>query len=356
MKAERVAELGGRPLAHLGGDALFVVWGPPSHGPRSRVFARELGIDVRFVASFQRRGALTAPIRYASQAIKTMGMLLRLRPRLVFVQSPPSFAVAAVRLYAGLAGADYIVDAHSAAMQSPVWTRPRALSRALARRAAATIVTNEHFAHTVRAWGGRALVVRDIPTTFPEVEPVDLPDGFNLMVVSTFAPDEPLGEVIAAARGLEGVRFHVTGDPRRAGDRLRTRVPANVRYTGFLPDPAYYGLMSASHAVMCLTTRDDTMQRGACEALSMGKPIITSDRPLLRDYFHRGTVHVDSSAVAIRAGVEEMVRHHVRYATEIEQLQEEQHREWRSAVEELTEIVDGCLGRRTRATRSEGKD
>ena len=355
MRTDDATVLEGRPLEHLAGDALFLVWGAPSVGPRSRVFARELGIDVRFVTSLARRGAITAPIRYASQAVKTTRLLLQRRPRLVFVQSPPSLAVMVVGLYAVLTGACYVVDAHSAAM-SPVWTRPRVLHRALARRAAATIVTNDHLARTVRSWGGRALVIRDIPTTFPDLEAVQLPDAFNVMVVSTFAPDEPLEQVVEAARALPEIRFHVTGDPARAGDRLPGRVPDNVRFTGFLPDPAYYGLMQASQAVMCLTTRDHTMQRGACEALSLGRPIVTSDWPLLRTYFHLGTVHVDAAAEAIRAGIEEMVRDHARYTTEIERLQMEQGQEWRGAVEELIRVVDPCVRMRSRRGRYGRKD
>lgn len=347
--------LEGPPLEPLAGDALFVVWGPPSVGPRSRVFARELGIEVRFVTSLRRRGAMTAPVRYASQAVKTMRLLLQRRPRLVFVQSPPSLAVMVVGLYAMLTGACYVVDAHSAAM-SPVWTRPRFVHRALARRAAATIVTNEHLARAVRSWGGRALVIRDIPTTFPDIEAVRLPDAFNVMVVSTFAPDEPLEQIVEAARALPEVRFHVTGDPARAGERLPRRVPDNLRFTGFLPDPAYYGLMRACQAVMCLTTRDHTMQRGACEALSLGRPILTSDWPLLRTYFHLGTVHVDATAAAIRAGVDEMVRDHARFEAEIERLQMEQAQEWRGAVEELTRVVDRCGRMRSPRGRYGRKD
>ncbi len=328
-----------RPLFDVRGESLFLVWGPPSLGPRSRVFARELGIDVVFISSTQRRGILWAPLKYASQSVKTLRMLFRRRPRLVFVQSPPTFAVLSVRLYCSRSPARFIVDAHSAAMLSPYWTKPRWLYRRLARRAFATIVTNEHFANIIRAQGGRALVIRDIPTRFESDESFAVADSFNVMVVNTFAPDEPLDQVIAAARDLDDVTFYVTGDPGRIGRALPEDLPGNVRFTGFLPDRAYYGLMRSSHAVLCLTTRDHTMQRGACEALSMGRPIITSDWPLLRQYFDNGAVHIAPHAAGIRAGVEEMARNYARYATEIERLRVKRGREWESALESLLAIV-----------------
>ena len=112
---------------HLRDRSLFLVWGPPSHGPRSKVFARELGIAVENVYSTQRRGLFIAPWKYAYQSIASLRMLFRRRPALVFVQSPPSIAVLFVWLYCRLIGGDYVIDAHSAAMQLPRWTRPKSL-------------------------------------------------------------------------------------------------------------------------------------------------------------------------------------------------------------------------------------
>jgi glycosyltransferase involved in cell wall biosynthesis len=332
-------------LAHLRHVGLFLVWGPPSHGPRSEVFARELGIDVEFVYRTQRRGLLISPFKYGYQAAKTISLLLRRQPRVVFVQSPPSFAVMFVAVYCGLTGASFLVDAHSAAMQSAYWTRPRWLTALLARRAVATIVTNQRFADIIHRSGGRALVIRDIPTSFPGTPRQRTGTDFNVLVVNTFSADEPLREVIAAAREAPEATFHVTGDMSRASGRMAGNLPGNVRFTGFLPAQAYYELMASSDAVMCLTTRDDTMQRGACEALSMGRPIITSDWPLLRDYFRKGTVHVDGSPIGIRDGVRAMMRDHSRYEAEIASLQVEQRREWARALGSLVRLVDSSLAR-----------
>ncbi len=327
------------PLAAQADRALFLVWGPPSHGPRSKVMSRELGIPLRFVEGSRKRGLLAAPVKYPRQALATLVLLARRRPTLLFVQSPPSFAPLLAAVYGKLRGARVVVDAHSDAMQSPRWTRPRFLYRWLARNVAVTIVTNETFATELEAVGGNALVLRDVPTRFPEGGEYPLGDGFHVVAVSTFAPDEPVTEVFEAARRLEGVTFHMTGNPARADQAVLAERPDNVVLTGFLPDETYYALLRGADTVMCLTLRDNTMQRGACEALSLGKPIVTSDWALLRDYFADGTLHVDNTAEGIRAAIEQLRADYAAYEAGIGRLQVRQQQEWARALEALLGFV-----------------
>ena len=338
--------------------SLFLVWGPPSYGPRSKRLALELGIGGPiFVQSFRRRGLLWAFPRYVHQAITTLALLLSRRPRIVFVQSPPSLAVLFVWLYCALTRSRYLIDAHSAALQLSVWLRPRALQAFLARRAVATIVTNERLGTIVEEWGGRTFVLPDVPTTFaPTAAAPRLEGGFNVAVVSTFSPDEPLAEIVVAAADFADVHFYVTGRPNEAARGLRTNAPQNVHFTGFLPDEDYYALLRACDVVMCLTTRDNTMQRGACEALWLGRPIITSDWPLLRSYFRQGAVHVASRAREIREGVLRLRADLSRYEAEVRALQSAERQNWEERTRALASLVRGgaevCAPRRGRTERA----
>jgi glycosyltransferase involved in cell wall biosynthesis len=233
-----------------------------------------------------------------------------------------------------------VIDAHSDAMQSPWWTRPRWLYRALARSAAATIVTNEHFADKIERWGGNALVIRDIPTTYPEDGRYEFVAGTNIAVVSTFAEDEPISEVISAAVAMPDVTFHITGNPDRARPESISAAPSNVVFTGFIPDESYFALLRGADAVMCLTTRDHTMQRGACEALSLGRPIITSDWPLLRSYFHDGTLHIDNTSAGIQHAISTLRSNPTALTEGVRRLQTSQRFEWERRIDELA----GMLG------------
>lgn len=319
--------------------SMFIVWGPPSYGPRSRVFARELGIDAYFIYLTLKKGFFSGIYKYPYQAIKTLALLFTKRPKLVIVQSPPSFAVFFVYLYCLLTGSEYIVDAHSAAF-SRLWLYPLWLTKHLARKAVTTFVTNEHFQHMIQNWGAHSFILHDIPTTFSRAEENYPLDGeFNVVVINTFSPDEPLEQVLSAAAKVPDVHFYVTGRKGGADLELLTEITSNIHFTDFLPNDTYYALLGSVQAVMCLTTRDHTMQRGACEALWMGKPIITSDWNLLREYFQDGTIHVNNSSDAIVEALNEMRKNRSQYENGILDLQSKRRLEWQEKIEALTDLM-----------------
>ena len=146
-------------------------------------------------------------------------------------------------------------------------------------------------------------MIGDVPVTFPQAQPAELGRGFHVVVINTFSQDEPLAEIIEAAKLVPDACFHVTGSPRHSRNRWRGTLPTNVRFTGWLSDEAYAALLRASNVIVCLTTHDHTMQRGGYEAMAIEKPLVTSDWPLLRETFSLGTLHVDNSPAAIAAAV-----------------------------------------------------
>jgi glycosyltransferase involved in cell wall biosynthesis len=320
--------------------ALFLVWAEPTHGSsRSREFSRELGIkELHYVYANLQKSSLTAPGRYISQALQTIQLLIKKRPRIVFVQSPPSFAVFFVYLYCALTQCHYIVDAHNGAFDLPIWTYPKWLHRMLAKKALMTIVADEYHQHVVTSWGGKSIILKDPVTSYPFDE-YSLAGGFNLSVVNSFSSDEPLEEVLKTAVELKEVYFHITGKKSTANIRFWAQAPPNVIFTDYLPNELYYGLLKSSDAVMCLTTCDHTLQCGACEALSLEKPIITSDWPLLREYFSQGTVHVSNTREGIRLGIIEMQKNYDFYLSGIQELHKIHKEDWRTEVEKLVTLI-----------------
>jgi hypothetical protein len=73
---------------------------------------------------------------------------------------------------------------------------------------------------------------------------------------------------------------------------------------------------------------DHTMQRGAYEAVYLGRPVLTSNFELLRRHFYKGSVHVDNTVESLVAGIREMRDNLLRLRAEIEELRRERVGDW----------------------------
>lgn len=325
---------------------IFVVWGPAWKGARSAVLARALGLPgALYVDADWRRGLRSDPMKYPRRILRTVAALVRHRPPLLLVQSPPTPLSWLAALYGAIARRPFLIDAHSDAFQRARWLRPKWLNHVVWRRALAVTVTDEAWAARLRAAGARPIVVPDIPTDDPAPASIDLGDGLHVAVVNSGGRDEPLEATLEAAALVPEVTFHVTG--RTLGrEAAVAAAPVNVRFTGYLSSEAYAALLASSDAVMCLTMRDHTMQRGACEALSLGRPIITSDWPLLRSYFASGTVHVDNSVPGIAAGVRRLVGDLDAYRAEVGELRTLRLTEWDERRRAILVLVAAAIQRR----------
>lgn len=319
----------------------FITWYPSCR--RSDSIARELGGVSHLIHYLGFKQPLHAPFKYALQTASTWWRLLRERPQVVLVAAPPIVAVIGVWLYCLLFRARFVIDAHTGVFDDARWTWMLPITRFLARRAAGCVVTNEHLAVKVREWGATAVIIGDVPVEFADVPPARLGDGFQVVVINTFSVDEPLGEVVEAARRLPSARFHVTGNPKSARIPLPEDLPSNLRFTGWLSDDGYASLLRAADAVVCLTTHDHTMQRGAYEAMALEKPLVTSDWALLRATFSRGTVHVANTGAGIEDGLRRVMAGHATFKDEMRQLRRERRAIFTASLTQLKRRIESTL-------------
>lgn len=286
---------------------VFISWQP--YCSRSDNFAREFnGKSHMIYYDFFGSNYFTILFKYFFQAITTLIILLRDMPEVVFVMSPPLFANLPVFIYSKIFGKKYIIDAHTGAMIDSMWKNVRWLQKFFCRHAVFTIITNMDLAGIFVKWKVDYLIVPDVRIRIAEpVLPV-LNSKKNVTLVNTFAKDEPLSEFLKAADKFTDIRFFVTGKMNQASEKFINEAGRNVKFTGFLPYSEYYGLLLKSDVIVVLTTRDSTMQRGAYEAIYLGKPVITSDWEILRNNFDDGTVFVHNSEKSIAAGIEDVFK------------------------------------------------
>jgi glycosyltransferase involved in cell wall biosynthesis len=244
-----------------------------------------------------------------------------------------------VALWCKVSKSRFVVEYHTAAF-GRAWRFALPVQKFVARQAAANIVTDEYWAQLVRSWGGHAIVMYDAFLDLPPGEPYAVSRAQNVAFLGTFAPDEPIAEVLEAAALLPDVTFYVTGDTAKANAKLLAGASPNVTFTGFLDsNGAYLGLLRAVDAAVVLTTRDHTLQLAGCEAIAVGTPLVTSDFAYLRELFDQGAAFVRPSVWSIRDGIAEALERHDELADAAVELRNKRREEWKTRMWELDQFV-----------------
>jgi hypothetical protein len=316
-----------------------IAWAPSESRPRSIAIA--LGGEARAYYDLGIVRQALVPLRYLLSAARTLLYLARRRPRAVVMQAPPVPAAALAWAYGRLARAPVVIDSHTAAFALNGARVDRAmlpLLAWLAKRVTACIVTTDELGERVRAWGGRPIVVHEPPPPWDGVE--EGADGArrNVLFVSTFAPDEPLGAVLGAADLVPDATFRVTGDLRLLPELTRSTAPGNVEWIGYLRGSAYPRALSTADVVLTLDERDHTVARSAYEAVYAERPLITTDRPHLRELFPYA-VTVDNDPDSIASGVRAALERGPELTAAASAARELQEDRWTQQLEALRDAL-----------------
>ena len=315
---------------------IYISWA--ENCSRSDHTARELG-GKSFMVYLPNLGSKPSTIifKYIGQFFMTMRIILREKPDAIFVMSPPIFAVLPAWLYKVFTGTPFVIDTHTAALLMPRWRKFQWLQFWLGRRAATTLVTNEHLAQYINNGGAATTIVRDVPVVYQESEKFPMNGSFNVAAVCSFNYDEPIKEMFQAAAKLDNVHFYCTGNPKHLKPDVLAVKPDNVTLTGFISDAAYGDLVSNADAVMTLTTRDHTMLRAAWEAIYQATPVIISDWPILRENFPTGAQHVENSDDGIADGIKRLQEDYAQHKKGAEELRNKKFDRWEETKKEIIE-------------------
>jgi hypothetical protein len=271
------------------------------------------------------------------QSRDTLAYLIRKKPRLVVTQNPSLVLAMFVLVWRSLQrnAIRVVVDAHNEAVEPIMhtgWIFQR-LSRWVIRAADYTVVTNRFLADKVVTMGGRPLV---LPDPLPDVPPgairlFEKSDTLTFLVVATYAKDEPIEQILEAARRVGGkFEFLFTGNYRKLPTQMIAGAPANAKFLGFLSDNDYWRAMQHAHAVIDLTTLDDCLVCGAYEAIAAGRPQILSRTRALMEYFRKGAVFCDADAAAIIKACTDVRTRYDQLVRELVGFDRELKRDWES--------------------------
>lgn len=314
----------------VGGRHVFVAW--TDFQRRQLSMQKTFGFTTKFMGlpSTNLVAKFSCYVRYA---LATLAILVVNRPRIVWVQLPPMPLLMVVLAYKSIFnhGLVVVADCHNGVFRPPWSTWPG--FRKLLGSCDLILVHNQTVAREADLLGvkfRKLCVLEDCPATITE-DGMRKPHFKHPLVLfpAGFAKDEPIKEVMEAARRMPDVTFVLTGrlDRARANHDL-SGIPDNLKLTGFLPAGEFNAILMEADIVLALTTVEG-IQLSACnEAIGAGKPMVLSDTFLLRELFGAAAVFVRNEAGAIAGGLSLALQQSQALAEQVRTLRCHRTEEW----------------------------
>jgi glycosyltransferase involved in cell wall biosynthesis len=294
----------GRSRQKKAGRIISLLWGP--FGFRADELASSIGAE-RVSVTFLYGPRYFAPLRYLVLFFRTLLILFREGPQVVYAQNPPVFCPLTCLLYCNLTATRLVIDHHSiwrvkTLGRGPVSRLIGMLEAVVARRAYANTAPHRFWARQLRAMGARkVLVVHDFVARNPRPRNETLRSAYSegsLIAISSHGghPLERMEDEALGVGRVEGVRLIITGPTAKLERRLReSNLPPNVRYLGFLERETYEQLKASADMAINITDEPYTLSHVLLEFAASSLPIISSKQDAVEDFFGDSLLYVASS-------------------------------------------------------------
>lgn len=301
---------------------LLILWGP--FGYRADELAEAVGAE-RVSITLLYGPRYFAPIRYVALFLRTLLILSRLKPDVVYAQNPPVFCPLTCLLYCRATGKKLVIDHHSVWRVKTLGGGPLSrmvglLEGFVARSASGNTAPHKFWAEKLTAMGARnVLVVHDFVERNPYARDEALRRGFTsrpLVAVSSHGghPLERIEAEASAVGRVDGVELLITGPVAKVGRRLSEgSLSENVRYLGFLPRKTYESLKASADFAINVTDEPLTLSHVLLEFAASSLPVVSSRQEVVQGFFGDSLLYTDSSdpaeiATKVRMMVDPVVR------------------------------------------------
>jgi hypothetical protein len=161
-----------------------------------------------------------------------------------------------------------------------------------------------------------------------------------VLVPCSFAKDEPIEQLLEAARRTPGVRYVVTGNPRKAHEEMVAGAPPNVEFPGYISKRDFDALLHSCDLLIGLTTLEGVQLSAANEGVAAGKPMVLSHTQTLRSLFAGGSVFVDPlDAESIANGVEDALGRRAQLEAGMRDLRLRRDERWLEQAREVNAFI-----------------
>jgi len=173
-----------------------------------------------------------------------------------------------------------------------------------------------------------------------------------VVLLGSFAPEEPIQSVMEAARLLPSVDVWITGEPGRCPSWITDSAPSNVTCVGAPSGSDRPRIIAAADIVLTLSANPERIMRPAVEATYAGRPLVVSDLPGLRRVLPHA-IHVANDGASIAAALRSALDRHASLVAAAPAARELQRSRWDARIAAMrARLEDGAQANRpTRARR-----
>jgi glycosyltransferase involved in cell wall biosynthesis len=316
-----------------------IIWVTWENQRRNRELSKSLGIKLYQLDHIDKINNKIS--KYVTGIKETFSIYWKERPRVIFCQNPSIVLSLFTVVIKTFLKSHVIIDAHNAGL-FPAEGRSKILStisRFIQRKADLTIISNKNLQPEVIKNGGTAFVLPDKIPDIPLTPKRTLKGKNNLLLICSFADDEPSQIVFDTVLHLDkNICIYVSGNYRKKNIKPES-FPENIILTGFMSETEYIQMLNSVDATIVLTTRENCLVCGAYESVAAGKPIILSNTKALIEYFSCGAVYVDHNVNDMKRAIMEVLGKKNDLSGQIRHLKTDRHQQWLVLKDELKELI-----------------
>lgn len=285
-------------------------------------------------------------VKHAYKSWITYKIIQKHKPRVLIVQNPSivlAFVASVLRL---LFRYKLVVDRHTNFRigkkigLNPLTIGYTFISLFSIKYSNLTIITNEYLKTFVENRGGRGFVLPDkLPYIKNDAYTFPLKGENNVAFICTYAKDEPYRNVIKAAELIpNSIYIYVTGRARK--EILRSKIPKNLIITGFLPKKEYEKLLSSVDIIIDFTNLEWCLVCGGYEAVSIEKPIITSDTIALKSFFKDAAIYSGHKPIEIASAIKKAITQKEECTKKVRRFKIKYNITWEKEFNKLKELIN----------------
>ncbi len=263
----------------------IIVWKRLSR--RSELLAKALNADI---------WVFPDSLPYVRAAIRTFLKIIKIRPKNLIIQLPQGPLLFEALLFKRLVGCKVLADVHTGFLLSTDW-KGKLLNAPfvkLLRYADFVIAHNDTQLNLIpKNSKNKTFVVFDPWHLIPTQNIPFATKEHYIVFPASFAPDEPLQEVIHAISVSNiNVTMYVTGNWKRKPE-IKKDESDHVKFTGFLSNDEFDNLLANATAIITGTKREYTSLMSGWEAVAYSKPLALTETFTLKSLFENYAIFYD---------------------------------------------------------------